>query len=114
MNRDDLPDEEEQYASLPQARRGHGRPPVTVRTLDVGGDKLAASLAGHHGASANPALGLRAIRLSLKERTLLDAQLAAMLRAGGPRPDAHPAADDLHARRGPPGARGIQTWSRAG
>ena len=46
-----------------------------------GGDKLAQALAGHHGASANPALGLRAIRLSLKERSLLDAQLGAMLRA---------------------------------
>ena len=54
---------------------------MTARTLDVGGDKLAQALAGHHGASANPALGLRAIRLSLKERSLLDAQLGAMLRA---------------------------------
>ena len=54
---------------------------MTARTLDVGGDKLAQALAGHHGSGANPALGLRAIRLSLKERPLLDAQLGAMLRA---------------------------------
>src|SRR6266851_266418 len=56
--------------------------PVTLRTLDVGGDKLPEALAHYAAAdSANPALGLRAIRLSLKERRLLDAQLAAMLRA---------------------------------
>ena len=56
--------------------------PVTLRTLDVGGDKLPAALAGYAASdSANPALGLRAIRLSLRERRLLDAQLAAMLRA---------------------------------
>ena len=52
-----------------------------MRTLDVGGDKLAYSLGGHIGPAINPALGLRAIRLSLKRRELLEAQLAAMLRA---------------------------------
>jgi phosphotransferase system enzyme I (PtsI) len=56
--------------------------PVTVRTLDVGGEKLATSLGEHLGESVNPALGLRAIRLSLKEPKLLRPQLAAMLRAG--------------------------------
>jgi phosphotransferase system enzyme I (PtsI) len=55
---------------------------VTLRTLDVGGDKIAESLLGYLPAAAtNPALGLRAIRLSLKDRRLLDVQLAAMLRA---------------------------------
>jgi len=57
--------------------------PVTIRTLDIGGDKLAAPLTEMLGGeSANPALGLRAIRLSLRERKLLDTQLAAILRAG--------------------------------
>ena len=55
---------------------------VTVRTLDVGGEKLATSLGGHFAECANPALGLRAIRLSLREPKLLETQLAAMLRAG--------------------------------
>jgi phosphotransferase system enzyme I (PtsI) len=60
---------------------------VTIRTLDIGGDKLAAPLAeALEGVGANPALGLRAIRLSLKERPLLDAQLAAILRAGADGP----------------------------
>jgi phosphotransferase system enzyme I (PtsI) len=56
--------------------------PVTVRTLDIGGEKLATSLGEQIGEALNPALGLRAIRLSLKEPQLLRPQLAAMLRAG--------------------------------
>ena len=82
MNRDDLPDEEEQYQAYAALVRGMEGRPVTIRTLDIGGDKLAAPLAEvMEGEGGNPALGLRAIRLSLKERRLLDAQLAAMLRA---------------------------------
>ncbi|MFQ5984032.1 MAG: phosphoenolpyruvate--protein phosphotransferase [Alphaproteobacteria bacterium] len=82
MNRDDLPGEDEQYRKLRDIVEGmHGRP-VTLRTLDVGSDKLAYSLDSHIIDSVNPALGLRAIRLSLKMRPLLETQLAAMLRAG--------------------------------
>ncbi|MBV8889897.1 MAG: phosphoenolpyruvate--protein phosphotransferase [Alphaproteobacteria bacterium] len=82
MNRDDLPGEEEQYAFYGALVRGMAGHPVTLRTLDVGGDKIAESLSGYIAAeAANPALGLRAIRLSLKDRRLLDPQLAAMLRA---------------------------------
>src|SRR5215469_8734253 len=87
MNREDLPDEDEQYAAYRGLVRGMEGRPVTIRTLDIGGDKLAAPLADATiGEGANPALGLRAIRLSLKERRLLDAQLAAMLRAGADGP----------------------------
>ncbi|HEV2548391.1 MAG TPA: phosphoenolpyruvate--protein phosphotransferase [Stellaceae bacterium] len=87
MNREDLPDEDEQYAAYRGLVRGMEGRPVTIRTLDIGGDKLAAPLADATiGEGANPALGLRAIRLSLKERHLLDAQLAAMLRAGAEGP----------------------------
>jgi phosphotransferase system enzyme I (PtsI) len=82
MNRDTLPSEDEQFAAFRGLLKGMEGRPVTVRTLDIGGDKIAEALSGVVGApSANPALGLRAIRLSLKERRLLDAQLAAMLRA---------------------------------
>jgi phosphotransferase system enzyme I (PtsI) len=82
MNREDLPEEEEQYEFFAGLVRGMEGRPVTLRTLDVGGDKLPEALAGYAAAdAANPALGLRAIRLSLRERRLLDAQLAAMLRA---------------------------------
>jgi len=82
MNRDDLPDEDEQYKAYADLVRGMEGKPVTIRTLDIGGDKLAAPLnTVMQSEGNNPALGLRAIRLSLKERRLLDAQLAAMLRA---------------------------------
>lgn len=82
MNRPDLPSEDEQYASLRQVVESmHGRP-VTIRTLDVGGEKLATALGERIADSANPALGLRAIRLALKEPKLLETQLAAILRAG--------------------------------
>jgi phosphoenolpyruvate-protein phosphotransferase (PTS system enzyme I) len=82
MNREDLPSEDEQYEFFAGLVRGMTGRPVTLRTLDVGGDKLPAALAQYTAAdAANPALGLRAIRLSLKERRLLDTQLAAMLRA---------------------------------
>ncbi len=87
MNREDLPDEEEQFEAYRGLVRGMGGRPVTIRTLDVGGDKLAAPLADMQGGEgANPALGLRAIRLSLRDRRLLDAQLGAMLRAGAEGP----------------------------
>ena len=81
MNREDLPDEEEQYRALREVIEGMGGLPVTARTLDIGGEKLTMSLDNALGEAVNPALGLRAIRLSLKERKLLETQLAAMLRA---------------------------------
>ncbi len=82
MNREDLPDEEEQYTVLRAIVEGMGGRPVTARTMDLGGEKLAGWMAGRYGEPANPALGLRAIRLSLREPKLLETQLAAMLRAG--------------------------------
>jgi phosphoenolpyruvate-protein phosphotransferase (PTS system enzyme I) len=86
MNRDDLPGEEEQYAVFSALVRGMDGKPVTVRTFDLGGDKIARSLSEHRVEPANPALGLRAIRLSLQDRRLLDPQLAAMLRAASDGP----------------------------
>jgi phosphotransferase system enzyme I (PtsI) len=82
MNRDDLPDEDEQFKAYAELVRGMEGRPVTIRTLDIGGDKLATPISASMGeGGANPAMGLRAIRLSLKDRRLLDAQLGAMLRA---------------------------------
>jgi phosphotransferase system enzyme I (PtsI) len=86
MNRDDLPGEEEQYEAYATLVRGMDGKPVTLRTLDLGGEKIARSLSDHVAEADNPALGLRAIRLSLKHRRLLDAQLAAMLRAAAEGP----------------------------
>jgi len=79
MNRDTLPDEDEQADLLCDiVGRLDGRP-LTVRTLDAGGDKLGAAL--DLNASNNPALGLRAVRLSLHRPRMLEDQLAAILRA---------------------------------
>ena len=82
MNRDDLPDVEEQTAALEEIVAAMQGRPVTVRTLDVGGEKLATALGAEPASGTNPALGLRAIRLSLKRPELLEAQLTAILRAG--------------------------------
>jgi phosphotransferase system enzyme I (PtsI) len=82
MNRDRPPGEDEQYESLRQIVEGMAGRPVTIRTLDVGGDKLSYSVGVPLSQSPNPALGLRAIRLSLKHPKLLTDQIGAILRAG--------------------------------
>ena len=79
MNRDDLPSEEEQFNTLRDLIQSLGGKTLTVRTLDVGGDKLARSLSIHPG--PNPALGLRAVRLCLARPELLRTQVSAILRA---------------------------------
>ena len=82
MNREQAPSANEQYKSLREIIEPMEGRQVTLRTLDAGSDKLAFSLSDHIEPSTNPALGLRAIRLSLKVRSLLEDQLEAMLRAG--------------------------------
>jgi phosphotransferase system enzyme I (PtsI) len=81
MNRSDVPSEDEQTAFLSEIVIAMGGRPVTARTLDVGGEKLATALGHRQAEGPNPALGLRAIRLSLREPVLLETQLASMLRA---------------------------------
>ena len=80
MNRKDLPGEEEQYdayARVVSAVQG----PITIRTLDLGADKQVDSGARIGPTPNNPALGLRAIRLCLKEPELFRTQVRALLRA---------------------------------
>ncbi|HEX2581133.1 MAG TPA: phosphoenolpyruvate--protein phosphotransferase [Dongiaceae bacterium] len=81
MNRGDVPGEEEQYQSLRTIVETMAGRQVTIRTLDIGGEKATPALEDKVGAALNPALGMRAIRLSLRERPLLEAQLSAILRA---------------------------------
>ncbi|MDZ7751954.1 MAG: phosphoenolpyruvate--protein phosphotransferase [Gammaproteobacteria bacterium] len=82
MNRATPPDEEEQveaYASVVLALDGA---PVTIRTLDVGADKSCDSVrGGSESVCINPALGLRAVRLCLRETGVFLTQLRAILRA---------------------------------
>ncbi|MBI3172060.1 MAG: phosphoenolpyruvate--protein phosphotransferase [Hydrocarboniphaga effusa] len=80
MNRKGLPDEEEQYqayARVVSSVKG----PITIRTLDLGADKQVDSGRSQGPTPNNPALGLRAIRLCLKETELFRLQLRALLRA---------------------------------
>ena len=74
-----LPTEEElfeDYRSVAQMMRPKR---VTIRTLDIGGDKFASHL--EYAAGINPAMGLRAIRFCLKEHSIFRTQLRAILRA---------------------------------
>ncbi len=78
LNRDAMPDEDEQfeaYRSVAVALKGK---PVTIRILDVGADK---ALSGTVRNEPNPALGLRAIRYCLAEPQMFLTQLRAILRA---------------------------------
>ncbi|MEQ9347119.1 MAG: phosphoenolpyruvate--protein phosphotransferase [Thalassospira sp.] len=81
MNKDYLPDEDEQYGELADIVKRMGGKPVTIRTLDIGGEKLAVALQADMGTGPNPALGLRGVRLSLRKPELLEAQFGAILRA---------------------------------
>lgn len=78
LNRDDLPDEEEQFKAYREVIEGMDGLPVTIRTFDLGADK---QLKGAVRVASNPALGLRAIRLCLVEPQLFRTQLRALLRA---------------------------------
>jgi len=83
MNAQQLPDAAAQaqcYKRLIQATNGG---PVTIRLLDIGGDKpvLFREIAGHEYAGANPALGLRGIRLLRQWPEILQHQLTGILLA---------------------------------
>ncbi len=78
LNRDVLPDEEEQFVAYRAVAEGMKGLPVTIRTFDLGADK---QLEGVQRVASNPALGLRAIRLCLVEPQLFRTQLRALLRA---------------------------------
>jgi len=79
MNRLTLPTEEEHYAAYRQVAERAAPQEVVVRTFDLGGDKIAISTGFEK--EANPALGLRAIRFSLKKQDIFRVQLRGILRA---------------------------------
>ena len=78
LNRDSLPDEEEQFEAYRAVAAGMEDQAVTIRTFDLGGDK---QLNGAKRVANNPALGLRAIRFCLSEPQLFRTQIRALLRA---------------------------------
>jgi multiphosphoryl transfer protein len=84
LERDSLPDEDEQYAAYKDmSERLVGRP-LILRTLDVGADKPLSYLPRR--AEANPFLGVRGIRLGLAQPELLQTQLRAALRVAAEHP----------------------------
>src|SRR5512135_298217 len=76
----DVPDEEEQYQYYRQIIEDAPNRAVTVRTLDLGGDKTVPYLGRRN--EANPFMGWRSIRLSFEHPRLFERQIRAILRAG--------------------------------
>ncbi len=80
LQRRDPPGEEEQFLAYRDVVLGMGGLPATIRTLDLGADKVdGAGLALRD--EPNPALGVRGVRLSLRTPQLMYTQLRAILRA---------------------------------
>jgi phosphoenolpyruvate-protein phosphotransferase (PTS system enzyme I) len=82
LNRDDLPTEEEHYQNYSTVARQMLPYSVIIRTVDLGGDKLAPlGIGGQWAPEPNPFLGLRGIRLCLRYPDVFKPQLRAILRA---------------------------------
>ncbi len=79
MESKQAPTEDEQYEAYKKVLETMGKRPVTVRTLDIGGDKELSYL--DLPKEMNPFLGLRAVRYTLQETELFRIQLRALLRA---------------------------------
>jgi phosphotransferase system enzyme I (PtsI) len=76
-----MPSEEEQYENYRSLVEALAPAPVTIRTLDIGGDKPMPGSPQLIGPEANPFLGFRAIRLCLENADMFKEQLRAILRA---------------------------------
>ena len=82
MNRDTPPNEQEHFDTYMEVMDALGGLPLTIRTLDLGADKQVDGVGRQYGSMrSNPALGLRAVRLCLKEPELFRPQLRAIIRA---------------------------------
>lgn len=79
LDRKAMPSEEEHYRAYRMVLEAMGGRPVTIRTLDLGGDKVPGK--SRNEKEPNPAMGLRAIRYCLANRELFRTQLRALLRA---------------------------------
>jgi phosphoenolpyruvate-protein phosphotransferase (PTS system enzyme I) len=80
LTHQDVPDEEEQYQHYRQVIESSPGRNVTIRTLDLGGDKTVPYLGRRN--EANPFMGWRSIRLSFEHPRLFERQIRAILRAG--------------------------------
>ena len=80
-----LPGRERQQRLYSKVLDAAGDRPVTFRTLDIGGDKALPYLADARDEAENPAMGWRALRLSLDRSTLMKAQARALIEASAGR-----------------------------
>ena len=78
--RSDFPSEQEQFVTYRKLFEATNGKPVTLRTLDIGGDKVLSYY--HNAKEQNPSMGMRSIRFSLQNKKVFTKQLRAMLRAG--------------------------------
>ena len=81
----DVPDEDEQYETYRDIIGNSPNNNVTIRTLDIGGDKTVAYL-GHNHQEANPFMGWRSIRLSFEHPEFFNTQIRAIVRAASDYP----------------------------
>ncbi len=78
VGRASMPDEDEQYRAYRKVMDAFDGKPITIRTFDIGGDKLPV---GGFPTEPNPFLGWRAIRMCLDQPEMFKTQLRALLRA---------------------------------
>ena len=78
-----LPGRERQQRLYTKVLEAAGDRPVVFRTVDIGGDKALPYLTDVHDEAENPAMGWRALRLSLERTTLMKAQARALIEASG-------------------------------
>ena len=79
LNPGEVASEEFQFNAYSRVLKAMGKLPVTIRTVDIGGDKILPDF--HQAAEKNPLLGWRAIRFALSMPEFFKAQLRAILRA---------------------------------
>jgi phosphotransferase system enzyme I (PtsP) len=78
-----LPGRERQQRLYTKVLEAAGDRPVVFRTVDIGGDKALPYLQDIHDEAENPAMGWRALRLSLDRSALMRAQARALIEAAG-------------------------------
>ncbi|MFN0199047.1 MAG: phosphoenolpyruvate--protein phosphotransferase [Planctomycetaceae bacterium] len=81
LESDREPTEDDHYDAYCRVLKAFPHQPVVIRTLDLGADKIPSALNGRWKPSPNPELGLRSMRLTLKNLPLFKTQLRAILRS---------------------------------
>lgn len=83
MNKTVVPSVDEHYEIYKNVIKAFSKRPITIRLADIGGDKLTGLGLAQHELEANPFMGLRGVRLFLKNPELMYTQFKAILKAAG-------------------------------